>query len=165
MRRVNPAVLVLAAALPLGAQAAEGRPIKGITCDAGEGQRIHIHQHLAIFDHGKPVEIPAFIGIPQAANCIYWVHTHTPDGIIHVESPADRTFTLGDFFAVWRMSLDRKQAGASVVKKGESMRVWVNGRPFAGDPSTVKLDPHADIVIQVGPPYDKPKPFTGWGKL
>jgi hypothetical protein len=56
-----------------------GQTIKGISCDAQEGQRIHIHQHLAIYDHGKAVPVPQFIGIPQAARCIYWVHTHTPD--------------------------------------------------------------------------------------
>ena len=35
-----------------------GRPVAGISCDAMEGARIHIHQHLVIFDHGKQVDIP-----------------------------------------------------------------------------------------------------------
>lgn len=148
----------------VGAQAM-GQPINGISCDAQEGQRIHIHQHLAIFDHGKPVLIPQYIGIPEGQRCIYWLHTHTPDGIIHIEAPKDRSFTLGDFFAVWGQPIDRTHAGAAHTKKGERMRVWLNGKPYTGDPAKIPLTAHADIVIQVGPPFTKPVPFTNWGLL
>jgi hypothetical protein len=144
---------------------AMGQPIKGISCDAQEGQRIHIHQHLAIYDHGKAVEVPQYIGIPQAARCIYWLHTHTPDGIIHVEAPMDRSFTLGDFFAVWGQPLDRKHAGPVQTRKNEAMRVWLNGVRYAGDPAKIPLTAHADIVIQVGPPFAKLVRFTNWGAL
>src|SRR5438105_14556795 len=118
---------------------AMGQTIKGISCDAQEGQRIHIHQHLAIFDHGKRVLVPQYIGIPQAAHCIYWLHTHTPDGIIHVEAPLDRSFTLGDFFAVWGQRLDRRHAGSLRASKGTPMRVWVNGSRYSGDPAKIPL--------------------------
>ena len=142
-----------------------GQPIKGISCDAQEGQRIHIHQHLAIYDHGKAVVIPQYIGIPPAGRCIYWLHTHTPDGIIHVEAPMDRSFTLGDFFAVWGQRLDRKHAAATQTRKGQSMRVWLNGARYDDDPATIPLTAHADIVIQVGPPFAKLVRFTNWGAL
>ena len=141
---------------------AMGQPVKGISCDAQEGQRIHIHQHLAIYDHGKPVEIPQFIGIPQGARCIYWLHTHTPDGIIHIEAPVNRSFTLGDFFDVWVQPLSRTEAAGAQVKKGEEMRIWVDGTVYAGDPRAIKLGDHTDIVIEAGPPFIAPKPFTAW---
>ena len=144
---------------------AMGQAINGISCDAQEGQRIHIHQHLVILDHGQAVAIPQYIGIPAAARCIYWLHTHTPDGIIHIEAPKDRSFALGDFFAVWGQPLDRKHAATAETKKGESMRVWLNGTPYTGDPAKIPLTAHADIVIQVGPPFTKPVPFTAWGLL
>ena len=60
-----------------------GEHVAGISCDAMEDSRLHIHQHLAIFDHGKEVAIPANIGIPPGKQCLYWLHTHTPDGVIH----------------------------------------------------------------------------------
>lgn len=142
-----------------------GQAVHGISCDAQEGQRIHIHQHLAIIDHGKTVTVPQYIGIPTGARCIYWLHTHTPDGIIHVEAPKDRSFTLGDFFAVWGQPLDRTHAASARIAKGERMRVWLNGAPYSGDPATIPLMAHADIVIQVGPPFTKPTPFTNWGLL
>jgi hypothetical protein len=143
----------------------QGQTVGGISCDAQEGQRIHIHQHLVILDHGKPVDIPPNVGQPAYKRCIYWLHTHTPDGFIHVEAPQDRSFTLGDFFTVWGKPLSKTGAASASVAKGEAQKVWVNGEPFTGDPRSVPLTAHADIVIQVGPPYTKPPKFRAWGGL
>ena len=84
-----------------------GQTVGGISCDAQEGQRIHIHQHLVILDRGKAVDIPPNVGPPAGKRCIYWLHTHAPDGFIHVEAPLDRSFTLGDLFTVWGQPLSR----------------------------------------------------------
>lgn len=145
--------------------AATGQPISGISCDAMEGQRIHIHQHLVILDRGKPVEIPPNVGQPAGRRCLYWVHTHTPDGIIHIEAPQDRGFTLGDFFAIWGQPLTRTEAASAHAAKGASLRVWVNGKAYKGDPRKIVLAKHADIVIESGPPFPKPPKFTTWGPL
>jgi len=142
-----------------------GQPVGGISCDAQEGQRIHIHQHLLILDHGKSVEIPPNVGQPAGKPCIYWLHTHTPDGIIHIEAPKDRSFTLADFFAVWGQPLNRSVAATAHARKGESLRVWVDGKPFMGDPGSIPLLAHADIVIEAGPPFPKPPRFTAWDGL
>ena len=142
-----------------------GETVGGISCDAQEGQRIHIHQHLVIVDHGKSVAIPPNIGQPALKRCIYWLHTHTPDGFIHIEAPQDRSFTLGDFFTVWGQPLSRTGAASAKLAKGEKAKVWVNGKEFAGDPRTIPLTAHADIVIQIGGPFTKPAPFTAWGNL
>lgn len=159
-----------AAATPARAQqlanaAATGQPLGGISCDAQEGQRIHIHQHLVVLDHGKPVAIPANIGIPMAKRCIYWVHTHTPDGIIHIEAPLNRSFTLGDFFMIWGQPLTRAQVATAKAPKGQTLKIWVDGVEYKGDPGKIALNPHTDIVIQAGPPFNKPTPFTAWGPL
>lgn len=150
---------------PQQAQAPAGETVGGISCDAQEGQRIHIHQHLVIFDHGKMVDIPRNVGQPAAKRCIYWLHTHTPDGIIHIEAPADRSFTLGDFFLVWGQPLGKTIAATARAAKGESMKVWVDGQPFAGDPRTIGLKIHTDVVIEIGPPFVPPPKYTTWGSL
>ena len=142
-----------------------GRPVAGISCDAMEGSRIHIHQHLVILDHGKPVDIPFDVGRPTAARCLYWLHTHTPDGIIHIEAPADRAFTLGNFFEIWGQPLSRTQVASAKATKKAPLKVWVNGKPYLGDPRKIVLAAHADITIQVGPPFTKPTLFTMWGTL
>jgi hypothetical protein len=139
-----------------------GQPIAGISCDAMEGNRIHIHQHLLILDHGKPVPVPADVGRPASGQCLYWLHTHTPDGVIHIESPTDRTFTLGDFFAIWSQPLNTKHAASAVATSKETLKAWVDGKPYAGDPSKIPLTKHADIVIEVGPPFSAPPKFTDW---
>ena len=142
-----------------------GQPVHGIRCEAMEGSVLHIHQHLAIFDHGRPVAIPPDVGRPILAGCFYWLHTHTPDGIIHVESPTFRSYTLGDFFDVWGEPLTRANVAGAKPHAGESVVVWVVGRRFAGDPRTIELTQHQDITIDVGPPAKEPAPFTDWNGL
>jgi hypothetical protein len=163
------AAALLAAGTHASAQSpsasATGATIDGISCDAQEGQRIHIHQHLVILDHGKELAIPQNIGQPAGRRCIYWVHTHTPDGIIHIEAPKNRSFTLGDFFKVWGQPIDATHAATAHAAKGEKLRVWVDGKRFTGNPATITLTAHRDIVIEAGPPFSKPPKFTNWGNL
>ena len=149
-----------------GAQAQQlsgsGLPLAGISCDAMEGNRIHIHQHLVIVDKGKPVPIPADVGQVPAKRCLYWLHTHTPDGIVHIEAPVDRKFTLGDFFTIWGQPLSRTRAAGAQAAKNSTLTVWVNGKLFTGDPRSIPMVAHADIVIQAGKPNGKPALFTAW---
>jgi hypothetical protein len=153
------------AAAQQGPSAPNGETVGGIACDAQEGQRIHIHQHLVIFDHGHEVAIPPNVGQPAGKRCIYWLHTHTPDGIIHIEAPLDRSFTLGDFFKVWGQPLSRSKASTAVAAKGGSLKVWVDGKPYTGDPNKIALNAHTDVVIEGGPPFPTPPRFTNWGTL
>jgi hypothetical protein len=105
------------------------------------------------------------VGRPSEKECLYWVHTHTPDGVIHIEAPQFRTFTLGDFFAVWGEPLTRTRASSAHAAKGQSLRVWVNGNRYTGDPRAIPLAVHTDIVIEAGPPFPTLPKFTAWGPL
>ena len=144
---------------------ANGQPIGGVSCDAMEGTRLHIHQHLLILSKGKTVSIPPNVGQVPMAQCLYWVHTHTPDGIIHIEAPQNRTFTLGQFFDIWGQPLTKSRAASAIAPKGSSLRIWVNGKLWTADPRLIPLSAHADIVIQAGPPFVTPPKFTNWGGL
>jgi hypothetical protein len=161
------AFAICASTLPAAANAdmPSGETVDGIKCDKAEGVAFHIHQHLSLIDHGKPVTIPADIGRPVLTQCFYWLHTHTPDGLIHVESPTVRTFTLGQFFAVWGQPLSTKRAGPLRAAPGTTLHVFVGGEPYTGDPRKIELAQHTDIVIESGPPFSKPAPFTDWGVL
>lgn len=171
MRAATAAGTLAAAALltsptPLVAQRISqitiNQPIAGISCDAMEGNRIHIHQHLLILDHGTPVPIPSTVGRPFSGECLYWLHTHTPDGVIHIESPTNRTFTLGDFFAIWGQPLSATRASTAVAKTGK-LKAFVDGKPYDGDPAKIPLNAHTDIVLEAGPPFPAPPKFTDWG--
>ncbi len=159
------AVLVLSCwlASPVAAAAAvpAGEPVDGIRCEQAEGAVFHIHQHLAILERGRPLAVPDDVGRPIVGNCLYWLHTHTADGIIHVESPVFRTFTLGEFFDVWGEPLSRTAVASARVKPGQ-LRVFVDGRAYAGDPRKIELAQHTDIALEAGPPYRSPAAFSNW---
>jgi hypothetical protein len=147
-----------------------GEQIDGITCQAGEQVLFHIHAHLTIFVRGVAFQVPAGIGIappyqveetPQGAfvagaPCFMWLHTHAADGIIHTESPIERTYTLGDFFDVWGQRLDREHVGPA---HGQVTALF-DGRVFTGNPRRIPLLAHAQIQLDVGKPLVAPERIT-----
>ncbi|HEY1975040.1 MAG TPA: hypothetical protein VGG89_00665 [Candidatus Baltobacteraceae bacterium] len=142
-----------------------GLPIDGVHCDRMEGSVEHIHSMLQIYDHGHAVAVPQGVGMPQGAECLYWVHTHTGDGYIHIESPVKRPFTLGQFFDIWGPSLSWTQAAGVTAPHGKRLSIWVNGKPWHGsDPRAIVLRDMEIIVIQNGPPFAKPI-TADWSKL
>ena len=136
--------------------APSGQPVSGISCDAMEGQRLHTHQHLVILDRGKEVPIPPNVGQPLTRRCIYWVHTHTPDGIIHIESPTPKTYTLGNFFDIWQQPLSSTQVSTALG----NVTAYVNGKQYKGDPRSIPLNAHAVIQLDVGSPTVPPKSYS-----
>ncbi|HEV3157033.1 MAG TPA: hypothetical protein VGZ00_06755 [Candidatus Baltobacteraceae bacterium] len=154
-------LIVFMMVLLVGGRASAAPTIDGISCDRMEGSAFHIHQHLAIFDHGKLVRIPNDVGRPPFDGCFYWLHTHTDDGIIHVESPTFRTFTLGAFFDIWGQPLSDKQVGPIKISRGK-VRTYVDSELYMGNLRAIELFQHTDIVIELGPPYTHPKLFTDW---
>ena len=59
----------------------------------------HSHPALSITINGSSVNIPSAVGIGGACN--HPIHTHTADGVLHVETDENRDYTLGDFFLIW----------------------------------------------------------------
>ncbi len=142
-----------------------GLPIDGIQCDRQEGAAEHVHVSLSLFDRGRAVTVPAGIGIPQGGACLYWLHTHAADGIIHIESPVKRAFDLGQFFDVWGPDLGWTRAASLAAPKGRRLAIWVDGSAWHGrDPRAIRLHDRETIVIQNGPPFARP-PHPDWSKL
>ena len=69
-----------------------------------------------------------------AGACFFYLHTHSADGIIHIESPVTRTYTLGNFFDVWGRPLGSNRVGPAV---GHVTALY-NGRLFAVIPARVR---------------------------
>jgi hypothetical protein len=151
-----------------------GTTVDGVECQSNEQVAYHIHIHLAVFIDGTQVQIPAGIGIPNPANqetsgdafvaatvCYYWMHTHAADGIIHVEAPTTKLYTLGNFFDEWQQPLTTNQVGPD---KG-LVTAFLNGKPFTGDPRTILLQKHNVIQLDVGEPIVPPQSFSQWGQL
>lgn len=143
--------------------------IDGITCDTSEHALFHIHAHLAVYANGAAQPVPYGIGIAPplsiqqntdgpfvtGGSCLYWLHTHTGDGIIHIESPVQRTFTLGDFYDIWGQPLSATQVGGA---KG-AVIASINGQRYSGDPRSIPLIAHAVIQLDVGQDV-APQPYT-----
>ncbi len=122
-----------------------------------EGEVLHIHQHLDLLVHGKPVAVPANIGINQQAGWLSAIHTHDTTGIMHVESPFKATFTLGEFFDVWGVRFTASCLGSYCTDVDEhatstpnTLKVYVNGEPYTGDPRILALGEHQEITIIYG---------------
>jgi hypothetical protein len=155
----NPALLASTAGQ------ARGEPVDGIEAGNMEQLLFHIHAHLAIYVHGQQKFVPYGIGIvppyqlQNTANGsfvaggskFYWLHTHDETGIIHIESPQQRTFTLGDLFDIWHQPLTPTQAGPAAGP----VAVLVNNHPVGGDPRAIPLAAHDVIQLNV----DTPEPF------
>jgi hypothetical protein len=123
-----------------------------------EGQVLHTHQHLDLFVDGKPVPVPANIGIDADGGFISDLHTHETDGIMHVESPTKRDFTLGQFLAVWGLPLSADTIGTLRETGSKTLRVWVNGDEVTADPTRIVLAEHQEIVIAYGTAAQMPDP-------
>lgn len=127
-----------------------------------EGQVLHIHEHLDLFFDGEAEPVASDIGIAADRTFISPLHTHEPepgnppDGILHVESPTQIDFTLGQFFAVWGVRLSANCLGACAT--GDKLvRAWVNGMKVDGDPTRIVLEAHQEIVIAYGTEAQMPK--------
>ena len=147
--------------------------VDGIQCGSSEQLAYHIHAHLTVYVNGSPRAVPGGIGIPGSVvqqtaqgpvaaggQCIYWLHTHAPDGVIHVESPTQRIYTLGDFFDEWHQPLTANQVGTATGK----VTAFINGKLWTKDPRSIPLTPHAVIQLDVGTP-DVPFQNLSWSGL
>ncbi len=132
----------------------------GLPALTEEGQVTHIHQHLDMFVDGKPVKLADDIGIDPDGGFISPLHTHLQtEGVLHVESPTQERFSLGQFFAVWGVRLDSTCIGGKCATGGKSLRAWVNGTAVPGDPTRIVLDEHQEIVLAYGTPGQVPDPI------
>jgi hypothetical protein len=142
-----------------------GQTIDGIEGSSQEMLKVHVHAHLSLFNKGQQIAIPYGIGIVRPFEAkngfvgmgrgIYWLHTHDATGIIHVESPDDRTYTLGQFFDIWGQPLTATEVAGL---KG-AVRAFVDGKRYTGDPRGIVLGAHTQITLEVGTPIVPPPTY------
>jgi len=133
-------------------------PIDGMQCGVMMNG-YHVHAHLSLFDSGRRVFLYGGIGWSQRSKRWYWLHTHDGSGVIHVEGP-DSSFqpTLGKFFDVWHQPLSRSRTQFLDYKvgPGQTMRVYVNQKPYLGNSRDIQLRGHTTIALEIGPPFSAP---------
>lgn len=152
--------------------------VDNISCDQLEHSTTHYHAGLQIIYNGIPVT--AFPGnVGRLSTCFYWLHSHVESpGVIHIEAPKERTFTLGNFFDIWAKSLgtpeplDRTHVSTFTLTPEQKMVIYVDSADgkgpqlYEGDPRAIVLKAHEVITIEITPPAVTPPPkFTFEGGL
>jgi hypothetical protein len=153
---------------PAASKATLTKSVDGIKCQQNERLISHEHAHLTLFVNGKPRVIPAGVGIwppltaqnyrngqfgVTAANCLSWLNTRYPDGLIHIETPVKRAFALGEFFDLWGQPLSRSRVGPA----HGAVTAIVNGSVWTGDPRRIPLRRHSQVQLEVGKPLVAPE--------
>ena len=183
-------ILVVFAIVLIGYVVMNNRPAAGpvsaagIPCDNLEHTQVHYHTALQIVYQGQVHPIAQNIGIVTdpttgGVNCYYWLHVHpgNPD-VIHIESPASQTFTLGQFFSVWTEwnqlqgqpaeRLDATHVSTLTVAPGQTLAVYIDlsdgkgPQAYSGDPKAIVLKPHEVITLEITPPAVTPPPTFDW---
>jgi hypothetical protein len=154
----------------------------GIPCDQLEHSQTHYHAALQIIHEGVLTPIPGGIGIQggeTSPTCFYWLHVHTAyQDVIHIESPANDTFTLSQFFAVWntwstnkggpKEPLDTTHVSTFTLAAGEKLYVYVDlsdgkgPQLFNGDPNTIVLKAHEVISLEITSGQPTKPPGFDW---
>ena len=155
----------------------------GLTPEPAERLEHHVHSHLDVFIDGKPIIVPSGIGIdinnPAVKNapddngymtyggidppcnepCISPLHTHDVSGVLHTESATNVDNTLGQFFIQWNVKLTTQCVDDYCMPK-TPVAIYVDGKKFTGDPTTIPLTNLKEIAIVIGtPPSEIPSRF------
>ncbi len=168
---------------PVSLIVAPGGTVDGVQCQASESVVYHIHIALTLYNHGKAVMVPQDIGIPASKSineaaqdpqnpnvCLYWLHTHDPSGIVHIESPTQKLYTLGQFLDVWRntaatdatggyqdqISVDGSFPRALQAANPRDIHAYVDGKPISAPYWTITFTPHKLVTLEIGAPQKTP---------
>jgi hypothetical protein len=140
--------------VPEGSQLLSNLNKAGLEALSAEGTVLHIHQHLDITVNGQDTTIPANIGV--GSGFISPLHTHDTTGIVHVESPVQKDFTLGQLFTEWGVRLDSSCVANYCSNSENKLIVGVNGEPIQ-NPEQHVLKEHDQIHIWYGPATENPE--------
>jgi hypothetical protein len=114
--------------------------------------------HIEVFADDRVVLLASGIGVRPPlhhqqgrivkAACYGDVVTLEPTGVVLVRP--HRALSLAAVFRAWGQPLSRRRL-ASFRSGRRRVRVFVDGRRFAGPPGDVPLTRHGEIVLEVGP--------------
>jgi hypothetical protein len=133
---------------PAPAQVATGVRAAGLSLQPVPGQVVRYAVHLDVIVDGQRVTVPAGIGIDYRTHLIADLSSDDTSGIIHVTSDSQQAvYTLGQFFAEWQVGLAVDHLGGLLVSRHDPVEVYLDGARVAGDPGSLVLAPHQEIVV------------------
>ena len=125
--------------------------VTGAGLDLGPmGTAEHYHPRLRIVIDGAEIPVAANIGVDPTTGAMSALHTHEPDGTIHIEADrAGEVFTLGQLFTPWGVKLTATQIGGVRADSGRELVLTSNGTPVPGNPADLRLQPDQKLVLQL----------------
>ena len=110
----------------------------------------HFHPRLSVYVNGKPITVPANIGIDPKVDGMQMagLHTHDDSGTIHVEGLQHAT--LGQFMTIWGVALSAQRLGSNRANGKVGVRMWVDGKPSEAF-GALALSDGQKIVLSYGP--------------
>lgn len=121
-----------------------GAPIGRFRCTSGRERRFGVH--LELFVRRRVVIVPSGIGVGRSGRCSYALRTREPTGVVEVR-PGARA-TLGDLFRLWGQRLGPAQLAG--FRTRSPLLAFVGGRRWRGDPRSIPLSRHAQVVLELG---------------
>ena len=121
----------------------------------------HFHVHLDLLVDGRPVPVPANLGIDVQRQLYAELHTHAETGVVHAEAadPARRSRS-GSSSSSGASGSTRTTSVGWQAGGGQHLWAYVDGRPLAGDPARLRLVDHQEIVLAYGSEPPSPVPST-----
>lgn len=137
--------------------------VDNIACDQLEQTAVHYHVHVTLYINGSQVQIPQQIGIAPDGSCFYWLHTHDNTGVLHIEAPKDRNFTLGNFTHIWGEQFPQLQYPLQ-LEQSDGWQTYIDGKPYSGDFHNLVLKSHMVITLAYQSPGIQPDTTYDWVK-
>jgi hypothetical protein len=159
-KALNPDKKSTTNAATTGTSIPNGPSVGAVKCDQGmsSGNQYHIHAHISLIRAGKSQTITTDAGHYYNQDCLYWLHAHDNVGIIHLEAPHKVTPTLATYLQVLARTLPGGKPNID-PGPGQTRKIWLNLKPYTGNPMDIPIVQHNDITIEIGPPFTTPKKF------
>jgi hypothetical protein len=163
-------------------QPASGQTVDGIECQTSEGAVIHNHTALDLYVDGKQVTVPAGVGIvappPNVAlasngltACLYALHVHDGEpNLIHIESPVNKAYTVGELFDIWGQELTDTSFMGHPIDAQHKLTIEVydeSGKlvqTYTGKPRDLAFNNRQTYVYKYNSPDVKPALYD-WSKF
>lgn len=137
-------------------------PVDSIFCDQLEQTAVHYHALVYIYINGQQVQVPQGVGIASDGSCYYWMHTHDTTGVVHMEAPSGRDFTLGNFLDIWSTHFSGYH---NELSSADGWTVYIGSQKYNGDFHNIVLKSHMIVTLAYNSPGVKPNPIYSWGSL
>jgi hypothetical protein len=143
------------------------QPIGGVYCSANEQVAYHIHAYVNINIDGAPVPLSQGVGVAPGTtpSCLYWMHSHDTSGVIHIESPTTRVYTLKQYFDIWQSFSSSTITYPTQLSSSTGWTIYLNGKQVTSDFSRLQLTKHSIVTIAYNSPGTKPVTTFSWGQL